>query len=65
MEAGLERKSLPYPGRLFKLPSSKAAASEMPRRTSEYVEALSEARTQLAVVFNNLNKGGDRSRRGY
>gem|GEM_PF-5108586 len=42
-----------------------AAASEMLRRISQYGEALSEARTQLAVVFNNLNKGGDRFRRGY
>ena len=38
--------------------SGKAAASEMPRRTFQYVEALSDARTQLAVIFNNLNKGG-------
>ena len=30
----------------------------MPRRTFQYVEALSDARTQLAVVFNNLNEGG-------
>ncbi len=30
----------------------------MLRRTSQYVEALSEARTQLAVVFNNLNIRG-------
>ncbi len=30
----------------------------MARRTSQYVEALSEARTQLVVIFNNLNKGG-------
>lgn len=37
----------------------------MVRRTSQYVEALSEARTQLVVIFNNLNKGGDRFRRGY
>jgi len=37
----------------------------MPRRTSQYVEALSDTRTQLAVVFNNLIKGGDRYRRGY
>jgi hypothetical protein len=29
----------------------------MPRRTSQYVEALSDARTQLAVVFNNLSVG--------
>ena len=43
--------------RLLKNPSSKAAASEMPRRTSQYVEALSDARTQLAVVFNNLVRG--------
>jgi len=26
----------------------------MPRRTFQYVEALSDARTQLAVIFNIL-----------
>jgi len=38
--------------------AGKAAASEMPRRTFQYVEALSDARTQLAVIFNNLNERG-------
>ena len=32
----------------------KAAASEMPRRTFQYVEALSDARTQSAALFNIL-----------
>jgi hypothetical protein len=30
----------------------------MPRRTFQYVEALSDARTQLTVVFNNLTERG-------
>jgi hypothetical protein len=30
----------------------------MPRRTFQYVEALSDARTQLAVIFNNLTRKG-------
>ena len=30
----------------------------MPRRTFQYVEALSDARTQLAVIFNNLPRKG-------
>ena len=32
----------------------KAAASEMPRRTFQYVEALSDARTRSAALFNIL-----------
>jgi hypothetical protein len=66
------RKKLDWNGRACfipagcsKWPSSKAAVSEMPRRTFPYVEVVSDARTQLAVIFNNLNKGGDRNRRGY
>ena len=46
------------PAGCSKWPTSKAAASEMPRHTFQYVEALSDARTQLAVVFNNLNERG-------
>ncbi len=30
----------------------------MPRRTFQYVEALSDGRTQLVVVFNNLTRKG-------
>ena len=40
-------------GRSKWLPS-KAAASEMPRRTSQYVEALSDARTKLTDIFSVL-----------
>jgi len=46
------------PAGCSKWPSSKAAASEMPRRTFQYVEVLSDARTQLAVIFNNLTRRG-------
>lgn len=34
--------------------SSEAAVSERPRRTSQYVEALSETRTKLAGFLNSL-----------
>jgi hypothetical protein len=34
--------------------ASEAAASEMPRRTTQYVEALSDARTKLAGFFSVL-----------
>ena len=37
-----------------KRPSSKAAASEVARRTLRYVEPLSDARTPLAVFFSSL-----------
>ena len=48
-----------FPAGCSKRSSSKAAASEKPKRTlCSYVEALSDARTQLAVVFNNLTKEG-------
>ena len=40
--------------RMLKKAVSKAAASEMPRRTSQYVEALSDARTQLTDFFSIL-----------
>jgi hypothetical protein len=37
-----------------KRPSSKAAVSEVARRTLRYVEPLSDARTPLAVFFSIL-----------
>ena len=37
-----------------KRPSGKAAASEEARRTLQYVEPLSDARTMLAVFFSSL-----------
>lgn len=40
--------------RMLKKAVNKAAASEMPRRTSQYVEALSDARTQLTAFFSIL-----------
>jgi hypothetical protein len=40
--------------RSFKKPCNKAAASESPRRTAEYVEGLSDARTQLRGFFKLL-----------
>ena len=40
--------------RSFKRPCNKAAASESPRRTAEYVEGLSDARTQLRGFFKLL-----------
>ena len=40
-----------------KRPSSKAAASEEARRTLQYVEPLSDARTMLAVFFSILPGG--------
>ena len=40
--------------RSFKPPCNKAAASESPRRTAEYVEGLSDARTQLWGGFKLL-----------
>jgi len=42
--------------RMLKKAVSKAAASEMPRRTSQYVEALSDARTQLTDFFSILHR---------
>jgi hypothetical protein len=39
-----------------KRPSSKAAASEVARRTLLYVEPLSDARTMLAAFFSILLK---------
>ena len=36
------------------MPSSKAAASEAARRTLQYVEPLSDVRTQLADFFSIL-----------
>jgi hypothetical protein len=39
---------------MLKKAVSKAAASEMPRRTAQYVEALSDARTQLTDFFSIL-----------
>ena len=43
--------ALPQPGQTV---PSKAAASEMLRRTAEYVEALSDARTKLEDCFTRL-----------
>ena len=40
--------------RMLKKAVNKAAASEMPRRTSQYVEALSDARTRLTAFFSIL-----------
>ena len=40
--------------RSFKKPYNKAAASEIPRRAAEYVEGLSDARTQLWGFFKLL-----------
>ena len=40
--------------RSFKNPCNKAAASESPKRTAEYVEGLSDARTQLWGFFKLL-----------
>jgi hypothetical protein len=40
--------------RCSKAPLDKAAAREMPRRTFQYVEALSDVRTQSAAFFNIL-----------
>jgi hypothetical protein len=37
-----------------KRPASKAAVSEVARRTLRYVEPLSDARTPLAVFFSSL-----------
>ena len=42
------------PRRLLKKSSSKAAASEGPRRTLWYVEGLNDARTTLADFFSSL-----------
>ena len=39
---------------MLKKAVSEAAASEMPRRTSQYVEALSDARTKLTDIFSVL-----------
>jgi hypothetical protein len=40
--------------RSFKKPYNKAAASEIPRHAAEYVEGLSDARTQLWGFFKLL-----------
>jgi hypothetical protein len=40
--------------RSFKKPCNKAAASEIPRRTAEYVEGVSDVRTQLRGFFKLL-----------
>ena len=40
--------------RSFKKPCNKAAASEIPRRIAEYVEGLSDVRTQLRGFFKLL-----------
>ena len=40
--------------RSFKKTCNKAAASEIPRRAAEYVEGLSDARTQLRGFFKLL-----------
>src|SRR6267143_2129389 len=40
--------------RSFKNPCNKAAAREIPRRTAEYVEGLSDARTRLRRFFKLL-----------
>ena len=40
--------------RSFKKPCNKAAASEIPRRTAEYVEGMSDVRTQLRGFFKLL-----------
>ena len=42
------------PAGCSKRPSSKAAASEGPRRTLGYVEGLNDARTLLADFFSSL-----------
>ena len=42
------------PAGCSKRPSSKAAASEEARRTLQYVESLSDARTKLADFFSIL-----------
>ena len=52
------RRACFIPAGCSKWPSSKAAASEGARRTIQYVAALSDARTQLAVIFNNLTRKG-------
>lgn len=39
---------------MLKKAVSEAAASEMPRPTSQYVEALSDERTRLADFFSIL-----------
>ncbi len=39
------------------MPLSEAAASERPRRTNQYVEVLSDARTKLEAFINILIRG--------
>ncbi len=46
--------------RMLKRPSSKAAASEEARRTLQYVEPLSDARTPLEDFFSILLRGSSR-----